>query len=308
MFEPVRVEPVDERADERRPRRSRQTFDQQVGCERREHEPRQEQDVVGEDGMQSSLAQRNRRQRWQEHGIRERQRERFRIEDVAAEERPGIASPLLVHPAHPPHREQRIAEIRHRVHVPQLRLQKNGAEGEDAERRDRRAGPPGPGGPVDRVCRGLEQPGTPRLPPRPLDAKRPDTAREPPPDGQHDRGGNQRPVGVAHRQPDAANLGVEAAGPRDDDRPDGERQGEPVETDGYTRSQVCPANLNRALGMCGSAASPKPALADSTSYRTSSSLIRGTLSPGPPYTLARGDPDAPLRSRGSLASARSRCL
>ena len=37
-------------------------------------------------------------------------------------------------------------------------------------------------------------------------------------------------------------------------------------------------------------------------------LIRGTLSPGPPYTLARGDPDAPLRSRGSLASARSRRL
>ncbi len=38
------------------------------------------------------------------------------------------------------------------------------------------------------------------------------------------------------------------------------------------------------------------------------SLIRGTLSPGPPYTLARGDPDAPLRSRGSLAAARSRYL
>ena len=30
--------------------------------------------------------------------------------------------------------------------------------------------------------------------------------------------------------------------------------------------------------------------------------------PGPPYTLARGDPNAPLRSRGSLASARSRCF
>ena len=39
-----------------------------------------------------------------------------------------------------------------------------------------------------------------------------------------------------------------------------------------------------------------------------SGFIRGTLSPGPPYTLARGDPDTPLRSRGSLASARSRCL
>ena len=40
----------------------------------------------------------------------------------------------------------------------------------------------------------------------------------------------------------------------------------------------------------------------------SPSLIRGTLSPGPPDTLARGDPDAPLRSRGSLAAARSRCF
>ena len=39
--------------------------------------------------------------------------------------------------------------------------------------------------------------------------------------------------------------------------------------------------------------------------RGRSSLIRGTLSPGPPYTLARGDPGAPLRSLGSLASARS---
>ena len=187
--------------------------------------------------MESRLAQRNRRQRWQEHGIGERQRERFRVEDVAAEERPGIASPLLVHPAHPPHREQRIAEIGHRVHVPQLRLQKNGAEDEDAERRERRAGPPGPGGPSIGSAGGWNNRARHCLPPGPLDAKRPDTAREPPPDGQHDRRGNQRPVGVAHRQPDAADLGVEAAGPRDDDRPDGERQGEPVETDGYTRSQ-----------------------------------------------------------------------
>src|SRR5688572_23451275 len=31
-------------------------------------------------------------------------------------------------------------------------------------------------------------------------------------------------------------------------------------------------------------------------------FFRGTSSPGPPDTLARGDPDAPLRSRGSLAS------
>ena len=36
------------------------------------------------------------------------------------------------------------------------------------------------------------------------------------------------------------------------------------------------------------------------------SLVRGTSSPGPPYTLSRGAPQAPLRSRGSLA-ALSRC-
>ena len=36
------------------------------------------------------------------------------------------------------------------------------------------------------------------------------------------------------------------------------------------------------------------------------SLVRGTSSPGPPYTLSRGAPNSPLRSRGSLA-ALSRC-
>src|ERR1700741_4330141 len=30
-------------------------------------------------------------------------------------------------------------------------------------------------------------------------------------------------------------------------------------------------------------------------------FLQETSSPGPPYTFARGDPDAPLRSRGSLA-------
>ncbi len=49
--------------------------------------------------------------------------------------------------------------------------------------------------------------------------------------------GIERPVGVAHRQPNAADLGVEAAGPRHDDGDDGERQGEPVEADRYPRSQ-----------------------------------------------------------------------
>ena len=34
-------------------------------------------------------------------------------------------------------------------------------------------------------------------------------------------------------------------------------------------------------------------------------FIRGTSSPGPPYTLPRGGPSAPRRSRGSLRSARS---
>src|SRR5438552_4886742 len=37
------------------------------------------------------------------------------------------------------------------------------------------------------------------------------------------------------------------------------------------------------------------------------SILSGGLRPaGPPYTFARGDPKAPLRSRGSLAAARSR--
>src|SRR5436190_10632583 len=44
-----------------------------------------------------------------------------------------------------------------------------------------------------------------------------------------------------------------------------------------------------------------PALLDFVSH-----YLRGGLRPAaPPYTLARGDPEAPLRSRGSLAAARS---
>jgi hypothetical protein len=43
-------------------------------------------------------------------------------------------------------------------------------------------------------------------------------------------------------------------------------------------------------------------------FEIASSLFRGALPLGLPYWLARGDPNAPLRSPGSLAFARSRRL
>ncbi len=229
--------------------RSRQSFDEQIRGERREHERRQEHDVVRDDRMDARRPQRDSRERGQEHRVGERQRERLGVEDIAVEERPGIATPLLVHPAHPPHREQRIAEIGYRVHPPHLRLEQNRAEDEDAEGRERRPRPPSPRGDVYSIGGRLEEPGTPLLPLRPVDAKRPDARREPPADGQRDRRRNQGAVGGARRRTDAADLDVEASGPGHHHRPDGERQGEPVETDGYTRSQPWPANLNRVSDM-----------------------------------------------------------
>ena len=55
------------------------------------------------------------------------------------------------------------------------------------------------------------------------------------------------------------------------------------------------------------AGAPRPApLSRLTHYR--SFLIRGASPPEPPYWLARGGPRAPLRSPGSLTTARSRSL
>jgi hypothetical protein len=128
VLEAVRVEAVDERAHERGSRRPRQAVDEHVGRERREQEPRQKENVVGDDGMDTGRPQRHRRQRRQEHRIGEGQRQRLGVEDIAAEERARIATPLLVDPAHPPHRKQRIAEIRHRVHAAELRLEEDRAK------------------------------------------------------------------------------------------------------------------------------------------------------------------------------------
>ena len=97
--------------------------------ERREQEARQKENVVRRrPGWTPGGPQRDRRHRRQEHRVGERQRQRLGVEDVAAEERPRVATPLLVDPAHPPHRKERIAEIRHRVHPPQLRLQQDRAK------------------------------------------------------------------------------------------------------------------------------------------------------------------------------------
>ena len=58
----------------------------------------------------------------------------MRIEDVRAEERPRVAAELVEHPAEPPDREQRVAEIRHRVHPLQLREEQHGGESADSRR------------------------------------------------------------------------------------------------------------------------------------------------------------------------------
>ena len=77
--------------------------------------------------MQASGEQRRGGQAGQQHRVRIREGQRLGIEDVGVEQPARIAAQLLEHPAGPPHREQRIAEVRHRVHVPELRKQQHGA-------------------------------------------------------------------------------------------------------------------------------------------------------------------------------------
>ena len=237
MLEPVGIEAVDDRAEKGRPRGSGQAIDEQIRCQRRTHERGKEQNVVGDDRMQSGRAQRDGHGRRDEHRVGERKRERLRIEDVAAEKRPWIAAPLLVDPAHSPHRKEGIAKIRDGVHVLELWPQEDGADDEDAECRERGARPPGPCWHVHDIGGGLKQSRPPRLPSASLDAKRTNGAAPPPADGEHDRCRQQRPVRVARRQANAADLGVEAAGPGHQDRRHRQRQREPVEGDRYPRPQ-----------------------------------------------------------------------
>ena len=232
------------------------------------------------------------------------------MEDVAAEERPRIATPLLVDPAHSPHRKERIAEIGHRVHLAELRLQQDRTEQQDAKRGQRRAGPRGPDRRVARVRGRREDPRPPLLPAGPLDAEGPDARREPPAQGEHDRRGNQRPIGVAHRQPQAADHGVEAARPRHDDGADGERQGKPVEADRYPRSQRSPASLNRGSHICRSAPSQttrRQLILQAISHRLHFEAAAPCIHPGALLSSSRGPArwSSPARSSGSSTATSS---
>ena len=221
MLEPVGVEAVDERADERGPRRSGQALDEQIRRERREHEPRQEQNVVGDDGMETGGPQRHRRQRRQEHRIGERQRERLGIEDIAAEERPRDRRATARRPS--PSATSKRADRRNPAPRPCAAAVAAGElrrTTQDAERRERRPGPPRPGGRLARIARPA---GNNRAPATACPAGR-STPNGRTPDANHHRMASAIAAGirarsaVAHRQPDAADLGVEAAGPRHDDR------------------------------------------------------------------------------------------
>jgi hypothetical protein len=53
------------------------------------------------------------------------------MEDVAVEQVCRIARQLVRYPGHAPHGKERIAEVRHRAQVQDLRRQKHGAHGGD---------------------------------------------------------------------------------------------------------------------------------------------------------------------------------
>ncbi len=59
------------------------------------------------------------------------------MKDVGAEEWPWVAAQLVKHPTEPPDGKERIAEIRHRVHVAQLRKEQYGAERDESNDGDR---------------------------------------------------------------------------------------------------------------------------------------------------------------------------
>ena len=167
----------------------------------------------------------------------------------------------------------------------------------------------GHAGVVDRIGRRLEQSRAPPLPLRPVDAERPDTRRKPPADGQRDRRRNQRAVGVAHRQPDAANLGVEAAGPGHHDRRR-RRASARASRDRWLRAVATLSGQSQScVGHVRAARRHHPAPADSTSYLTSSTLGAYTRDcaarcthPGAPLSSSRGQAPricSPRRSPGS---------
>ncbi len=159
VLEPVGIEAVDDSRNESRPRRSGQAADQHIGRDPGKEEPRQHQQVVRDDRMDAEGEERRREQRGQEHRIRVGQRQPLGVEDVRVEQRTGIPEELTVHPADPPHRKERIAEIGHRVHGHQLREQRGHAEQTESGDSERQVTPfRGPGQRRARVSLRLEIP------------------------------------------------------------------------------------------------------------------------------------------------------
>ncbi len=99
MFEPIRVEPVEQAADERCSSRPGHTHDQQIGRHRRQREAREQQHVVRDDRMEARRQQGRPAHRGKQHGVRIGEGQALRVEDVAVEERPRVALQLMEHPA-----------------------------------------------------------------------------------------------------------------------------------------------------------------------------------------------------------------
>ena len=107
----------------------------------------------------------------------------------------------------------------------------------------------------------------------PLDTEWPDARREPPPQDEHDRRRHQRAIGVAHRQTNAADLGVKASRPRHHARPQWRASGHTsrgrslhagATVAGQSQSGIGHGEESQRQGLS--------APADSTSDRTSSTL------------------------------------
>ncbi len=177
--------------------------------------------------MQASGEQWRSAQAGQQHRVRIREGQRLRIEDVRVEEAARIPAKLLEHPSGAPHRKQWIAEVRHRIHVPDLRKEQHGTD--DTQASGCRQAPPPRDPPRDVVCRRVVQPIDTTAPVSPSAREERDARRKRQTHHcQHQRD-DSGTHSVPRRQADASEDDVGTAGGGDVEREARKNQDEPVQ-------------------------------------------------------------------------------
>ena len=222
VLKAIRIEPEQERGDEGGAPRPGQMRRQSEHRHAGQHEARDQQDVVHDNWMHASGQQRHGRERRPEHRVGVGQRQELRIEDVGTEQRPRIALQGMEDPTCPPHREERIPQIRHRIHVPKL-----GPQERRAERAQTQSGPdqlpPRHGRPRHGI--NVDPAGTQ---PRDAHAERPH-ARQHQAQRDDQNAGEDRACGVVRRDAHAGDPRGEAGGNLNLHREQGQCRGDHVE-------------------------------------------------------------------------------